>query len=413
MKKKGVLSLSIFVILMSILVISKRPINNLIEYDENTTLALFNEDGSKIDQVPSRDSGYILDTKKSSCANGSISWDTDSWSPVVTVNNEVNGRVSCTLYFKEATAYDQCIVQYGEEIFLCNVIADLNEEKCPTVNKDGTINVTAENQDGYVCSAPDDYGTSYYYRGNVTNNYVKFGTNESGQDMYWRIIRINGDGSIRMIYDGTRAHVNGEDSDDRNIGTSSFNEWINAGVGDFPWTDSVSYTYNNHQNDSVIKSYVDAWYEKVFLGSKYEVYLSDEIFCTSRVIGESSCSYELLDSLICTNEEDRYTVDEAKGNGGLKYPIGLVTAIEGRLAGGVGTVGVIGQYLDAGIYWTMSPFYYDHGCGLTVYTINDGMVSQGLSLDVTSTSGVKPVINLKSNSLKSGAGTMDNPYTVG
>ena len=194
MKKKGVLSLSIFVILMSILVISKRPINNLIEYDENTTLALFNEDGSKIDQVPSRDSGYILDTKKSSCANGSISWDTDSWSPVVTVNNEVNGRVRCTLYFKEATAYDQCIVQYGEGTFLCNAIADLNEEKCPTVNKDGTINVTAENQDGYVCSAPDDYGTSYYYRGNVTNNYVKFGTNESGQDMYWRIIRINGDG---------------------------------------------------------------------------------------------------------------------------------------------------------------------------------------------------------------------------
>ncbi len=414
MKKKGVLSLSIFVILMSILVISKRPINNLIEYDENTTLALFNEDGSKIDQVPSRDSGYILDTKKSSCANGSISWDTDSWSPVVTVNNEVNGRVRCTLYFKEATAYDQCIVQYGEGTFLCNAIADLNEEKCPTVNKDGTINVTAENQDGYVCSAPDDYGTSYYYRGNVTNNYVKFGTNESGQDMYWRIIRINGDGSIRMIYDGTRAHVNGEESDDRNIGTSSFNELIDTN-GDFPWIDSVSYTYNNHQNDSIIKSYVDAWYEKVFLGSEYESYLSDEIFCTSRVIGEyNPCAYELLDSLSCINEEDRYTVDEAKGNGGLKYPIGLVTAIEGRLAGGVGISGVIGHYLDAGVYWTMSPSYYDLGCGgLVVYTINYGVVSQGLSLDVTSTSGVKPVINLKSNSLKSGAGTMDNPYTVG
>ena len=232
--------------------------------------------------------------------------------------------------------------------------------------------------------------------------------------MYWRIIRINGDGSIRIIYDGTRAHVNGEESDDRNIGTSSFNELIDTN-GDFPWIDSVSYTYNNHQNDSIIKSYVDAWYEKVFLGSEYESYLSDEIFCTSRVIGEyNPCAYELLDSLSCINEEDRYTVDEAKGNGGLKYPIGLVTAIEGRLAGGVGISGVIGHYLDAGVYWTMSPSYYDLGCGgLVVYTINYGVVSQGLSLDVTSTSGVKPVINLKSNSLKSGAGTMDNPYTVG
>ena len=45
----------------------------------------------------------------------------------------------------------------------------------------------------------DDYGNSLYFRGNVQNNYVKFGKNASNQDMYWRIIRINGDGSLRMI----------------------------------------------------------------------------------------------------------------------------------------------------------------------------------------------------------------------
>ena len=90
--------------------------------------------------------------------------------------------------------------------------------KCPTINSDGTVNVTkGEATDGYVCSASDAYGTSYYYRGNVTNNYVKFA------DKYWRIIRINGDGTVRVIYDGTSAHTNGESSTDRQIGTSMFN----------------------------------------------------------------------------------------------------------------------------------------------------------------------------------------------
>ena len=54
----------------------------------------------------------------------------------------------------------------------------------------------------------DDYTAttgmkSYYYRGAVDNNWVKFGKDSTGKDIYWRIIRINGDGSIRMIYSGT------------------------------------------------------------------------------------------------------------------------------------------------------------------------------------------------------------------
>ena len=90
--------------------------------------------------------------------------------------------------------------------------------KCPTINSDGTVNVTgAEATDGYLCSAEDAYGTSYYYRGNVTKNYVKFA------DKYWRVVRINGDGTVRVIYDGTEAHANGESSTDRRIGTSAFN----------------------------------------------------------------------------------------------------------------------------------------------------------------------------------------------
>ncbi|HBA37955.1 MAG TPA: hypothetical protein DCY94_04470, partial [Firmicutes bacterium] len=81
-----------------------------------------------------------------------------------------------------------------------------------------------------VYSMQDDYGTSYYFRGAVENNYVKFG------GFFWRIIRINGDGSIRMIYDGTQAWPNGNgqstfttSGNDRVTHTSK--QW-NANYGD-------------------------------------------------------------------------------------------------------------------------------------------------------------------------------------
>lgn len=130
------------------------------------------------------------------------------------------------------------------------IIAGLDTTgKCPTVNEDGTVTVTdTEDTTGYLCSAPDNYGTSYYYRGNVENNYVKLGTwsdntadvvygfasdskyddfeqfssidqcqssgyhnknctlvSRKGKPIYWRIVRINGNGTIRLLYDGTKA----------------------------------------------------------------------------------------------------------------------------------------------------------------------------------------------------------------
>lgn len=85
------------------------------------------------------------------------------------------------------------------------IIAELDTSgKCPSANDDGTVNVTsAESENSLLCSTSDNLGISYYYRGNVVNNYVYFG------NFYWRIVRINGDRTIRLIYDGTVAHQNG------------------------------------------------------------------------------------------------------------------------------------------------------------------------------------------------------------
>ena len=124
------------------------------------------------------------------------------------------------------------------------IIAQLDTTgKCPSVYIDGTVNVSGiESTREYICSAPDAYGTSYYYRGNVTNNYVDFA------GYYWRIVRINGDGSIRLIYDGTVAHENGESSSDRQIGNSPFNEYWKK--------DNVQENMNSYINDNAGVGYM-------------------------------------------------------------------------------------------------------------------------------------------------------------
>ena len=171
-------------------------------------------DGSYSETLPTKGSGYTVE--KIVCDNNkNASWDYNKWG--IKLSNW-GTRSRCNIYFKSL-----------ESFTLANKTFYLDElQRCPTMNSDGTVTVTGiEDTYGYLCKAKDAYGDSYYYRGNVTNNYVLF----AGK--YWRIIRYNGDGTVRVIYDGTVAHANGEDSEDRGIGTSEFNDkrYDNAYVG--------------------------------------------------------------------------------------------------------------------------------------------------------------------------------------
>ena len=109
----------------------------------------------------------------------------------VVMNATYNGKISIINSYLDHVLSDLelCILKYGEESIQCGIIALLDDTgACPTVNEDKTIAINSgEDQNSYICSAPDDYGTSYYYRGNVDNNWVKFA------GYYWRILRINGD----------------------------------------------------------------------------------------------------------------------------------------------------------------------------------------------------------------------------
>ena len=114
-------------------------------------------------------------------------------------------------------------------------------------------------------------------------------------------------------------------------------------------------------------------------------------------------------TLHCAQQNDRFTVDdEVIGNGDLTYPIGLITVDEAHLAGGSNHNS--GYYLYTGYnYWTMTPGGF-HNSTIVLEVFASGSTHYGDNGD--SSRGVKPVINLKPNSLASGDGTATNPYRV-
>ena len=290
---------------------------------------------------------------------------------------------------------------------------------------------------GTVYSVADDYGTSYVYAGAPTDNWVRFA------GFYWRIIRINGDGSIRMIYNGTSTATTGTSTQ---IQTSAYNSSYNdnAYVGYMYGSagqSSYAPTHANN-NNSTIKGILDTWYENN-LRDDYAQYISTEAgFCNDRRIATSSETFWTSDTkrgygtnttayapfsrflttgggwdstqtptLECSQESsDLFTVSgSSKGNHELTYPIGLITADEVVLAGGFG--GTVNQsyYLYTGqYYWTMSPgIYYFRASVFLVYS--NGPLT---NLEVNNSYGVRPVINLSPDVQISGAGTTSDPYTV-
>lgn len=259
----------------------------------------------------------------------------------------------------------------------------------------GTPNFTKTSIDdgtNGIYSAKDDLGTSYYFRGNVTNNYVKFA------NKYWRIIRINGDGTIRMIYAGTSAHANGyndSSTDDMNIGKSAFNSSYNDNtyVGYMFGTAGASTYANTHSNttNSTIKTRLDSWYDTNIVNTGNEKYIADAIYCNDRSvssgtgIGTTNTTYAAKTrrnngqpTLKCANNNDKFTKSTTIGNGKLTKMIGLITSDEVIYAGG--NSGTYNQeyYLYSGDwYWTMAPYSYASGRAFVGYVGSRGLLSSG------------------------------------
>ena len=286
----------------------------------------------------------------------------------------------------------------------------------------------SDKSDKGLYTAQDDYGTSYYYRGNVSNNNVYFA------GAYWKIIRINGDGTIRLLYNGTKINAKAGDAQ---YGTSAFNSTRTdqAYVGYMYGTTAgaIGSRENNLANgkDSNIKTKVDEFYNKYIVANNLQDYLADTGFCGDRSItnsgdGYSTTSYteygavnrlaktNKLPILTCPDKEhDLYTVDSTKGNGALTNPIGLMTADEAAMAGMVnGYLNTLSYVYTGTWYWTMSPYNFSPS-NSTSYVWRVSSSGNFYGYLVTSGNGVRPVINLKSDvEISGGIGTINDPFIV-
>ena len=360
--------------------------------NENTSLVfmLQEDDGtySKSDSLPSN--GYNFNATKSVCSNGATpTWEDNR----LYLNNLTSNGTSCYLYFD--------IKPLAMNTILAN----------STVNEGTPDFSQVATTDEGVWTAEDDLGTSYYFRGAVENNYVKFA------GYWWRIIRINGDGSIRMIYDGTSAHANGESSSDRQTGTSTYNSSYNQSyyVGYTYQTGSQRPSTQNGGTASTIKGVLDSWYSTNITNQGLDdKVVSSPGFCNDRntasgsnwVANGSTFYYAAYDrvygstqpTLQCSNTNDIYTTK-----------VGLITADEVRMAGGTISSNS-SYYLYTGqTYWTVSSSYYNgYARVFAVYsTGNPG------DWGANDTIGVRPVLNLSADvTISGGSGTMDNPYVV-
>ena len=325
-----------------------------------------------------------------------------------------------------------------------------------------TISTTNEG----LYAAEDDLGTSYYYRGAVDNNWIKFGKYtkdmyncnkgtisnidtgnsctkiaSSGDDIYWRIIRINGDNSFRMIYSGVTPPTESTKvikTTDTSLGGIPFNQNDNG-------AEYLGYMYeigkqHGISKSSDIKTFLDNWYANYTDLNKTGTKITDQIYCNDRTasiqdVAYSTTNYTTLTSwistgayyyyygaygrivkdnnpiLTCAVDSDRFTVNKinGKGNSALDYPVGLITADEVAMAGGVDNTENSSYYLyTPQDYWLGSPTYSRSGtCESATYS---GQVRYEFNL--SSEFGARPVISLSSDTKLLGSGTYNDVYTV-
>ena len=283
-----------------------------------------------------------------------------------------------------------------------------------------------DKSDKGLYQAADDYGTTYYYRGNVKNNIVRFA------GFYWQIVRINGDGSIRLMYDGTVKNATGGD---QTIGNSQFNSKYNnpAYVG-YMYGNPDGTTFDevhNNTNNSIIKTAVDNWYKTNIVDKGFSSNVSNAIgFCGDRTLrsgdGVSTTqnsyfsSYKRFENnmpqFTCPEpSRDLYTTaDSSIGNKALTYPVGLITYDELVYAGMDNRhTNKLSWAYSTQHYWTMSPSSFDATLGYAIEWFLNSAGSLTPWWGVGSHLGARPVINLKADvRISGGTGTANEPYVI-
>ena len=435
-------------------------------------------DGNKTSSMPTKGSGYKV--KSITCKSGSIlTWDNDNWLLEV---EKLESEDLCNIDFTTGTgsytvtavpsiagsldSTSKTTTENGQVTFYTKLVID-SVSGCTNEISDGKViikNVTSNttcninvsymklydklladnptrpgartsfsstltsNNTKTLYTSTENGTTVYYFAGNATDNWVQFG------GYYWRIIRTNSDGGVRLLYHGTSTTA-----ENAYIGTSSFNTEYNDPmyVGYMYGTSNATAIDRSNTNNSTIKGVIDTWY-KNNLNTNYGKYISTTaVYCNDRSnpaggynTGNTEFYYAArtrLDtnktpSYDCATAEDKFTADSSTGNGKLKYPIALMTADEVSFAGGLWATNAPtwyyynsanGSSTGSTWWWLLSPYRWN---GNHAYVFRVGGSSYPGYLDgsyVNFAIGARPVISLKSDVLyKTGDGSAESPYEI-
>ena len=328
--------------------------------------------------------------------------DSDNISIVVT-NKTLNSIVAETKLPKEDTTIVETVqIASGEtHTYVINVNSDkattfdgilkINEEKpkittfAQTILDNNAVSNTtlttvgekvATENEGLI-SDIDDSGSTYYFRGNVANNYVNFG------DLTWRIVRINGDGTVKLILNNT--------------------------------IDTVQAFYSTNEDEEFykyeytsLKEYLDSWFS--YNLDEYTEYVSLDKYCNDYTTTNET---DFVYNSYVRNVTNKIPTFNCLGkNVGAK--IGLITADEVIYAGGLYQENNTSYYLYnssiTGGWWTMTPAL-GSATEMKPFVVNE---SGAINSDVTGTynRGVRPVISLIKDISVTGNGTEGNPYMI-
>lgn len=305
--------------------------------------------------------------------------------------------------------------QYNKYLFHERILID------NTINN-STPNFLSSVPESAMHSTTDNLGTTYYFRGNVTNNYVLFG------GFYWRILRINGNNSVRLIYQGTSPSGNGS------ISTGHYEDENKNAVNKVRTHSYVRYYYKSGNSEySTMRQAIDSWYNNNL--ASYSKFLDFNVgYCNdystsggTYVDGNSNTSLtfnapgRLTSGNPTVSCDDKYYITPTVSNKGTKellYPIGTISMDEVMLSGGNGNANT-NYFLHTGTsYFTISPYEFEYKKVGVLYYYYPRVIYANdrgklLETDVYTKHGYRPVINIASSIYyDKGTGTSSDPYIL-
>ena len=324
---------------------------------------------------------------------------------------------------------------------LAQTILAKNEVKAPITTPGSAVSTADE---ALLASAEDDYGTSYYFRGAVKNNYVEFA------NKCWRIVRVGGDGSVKLILHNDNptgvanpcdaannsasaafARYSGETYKSAFNTNSNDNAYVGFKYGTVGASDYASAHANT--NKSTILTNLETWYTNNL--KDYADAIADTVWCNDKTnvtdttydpygwnpnglgYGTNITYYGASQRLLSASNHAGGTGPGLKCNGELSKinsKVGLITADELAYAGYAYGSGNTTTYLQENAtdtyWWSLSPYYFNGGlAGVWGVYGSDGSFGDS---GVGYTYGVRPSISLKSTTNVTGEGTSSSPFII-